>query len=88
MAENKNSGSSGKSGSSDGGRIKTRGGMKDVPVVYKASEAAELAKRTAIRTRQTAQNLLDETPDSETNYATDRAGEGARHTAEDTKEAV
>ncbi len=88
MAENNKSSSSGKSGSSNGREIKTRNSMKEAPVVNKVPEAAELAGRAAVRTRQTTQNLLDESHDSETNYATDRAGEGARRTANDTKEAA
>ena len=89
MAENTNSsGSSGKSGSGEGKSIKTRNSMKDAPVVDKVSEAGDLARRAAIRTRQTSQNLLDDSHENETSYATDRAGEGARDTAHDTKEAA
>ena len=84
MPENTNH--TGSSGSSS--RIKSRNTVKGVNVIDKASDLAGRTKSVAIRTKRTAQSILDENYENETSYAQDRSGEGARQTAHDTKEAV
>ena len=84
MPENTNH--TGSSGSSS--RIRTRSSARNVNVIDKASNLAERTKSVAIRTKRSAQSVLDENYENETSYAQDRSGEGARQVAHDTKEAV
>ena len=89
MPEKTNStSSSGNAESSGSDRIKTRNGTMDVHVLDKTEALAEKTKAAAIRSKQNTQRVLNEDYTNETNYAQDRAGEGAEQTARDTVNTV
>ena len=68
--------------------IKTRETVKDIKILDKASVAGERMKQAFIRSKDTAQNLMDDGQVSPSEYAEDKIKYAAEDVAYDTGHAI
>ena len=68
--------------------IKTRETVKDIKILDKASVAGERMKQAFIRSKDTAQNLMDDGQVSPSEYAEDKIRYAAEDVVHDTGHAI